>query len=298
MGRCNNVAIHWDWTRDYQALKKWDKADISYISLYNPDKEVIAKQVADAGGWDKYKGQVYIYYANSALNYPLPIYFAAITDMSTEQGIATISYRNARNNFLPSGMLCEIMNTEEGEAQASDNEKSIMSFQGDEEACKIMYSSVNSKEEIPVFVKFPSQNYDKEFTVTDESARGRIGRAFNQPPVLRAEDVGSNFGADMLENAYNYYNAVTEVDRLMFERVFKELFSHWHGPVYTDFSIVSLSYTAKNTLFEKLGENGITQLVSILENPAFTIQVKHNMITLLFGLSGEEVNKLLNTIAV
>lgn len=292
-GVVQNVAVHWDWAKQFTQIKKWSKEDIDYIDVFNPDPDVIQAQVDAAGGWGNYKGQVYIICMNENGGYPLPIYFPTLTDMSTEQGISNLSYRNARNNFLPAGMLIDIVNSDESKEQAEDTENDIIEFQGDEEACNIMYTSVKSKEEIPAFVPFESKNYDKEFTVTDESCRGRIGRSFNQPPILRAEDVGSNFGADALQNAYDYYNSVTEVDRMNIESAFQELFQYWHNPIYQDFSILKLTYLDKNTIYEKLGEAGTKQVLEIVNNPEISPERKKNILTTVFGLTPEEADTLL-----
>lgn len=291
-GKPKYVALHWDWARQFQQIRQWKATDIHKINLYNPTPEVIQGEVEIAGGWNNYKGQVYYFFSNMAGNYPVPSYFPVLTDMSTEQGVSNISYRNARNNFLPAGMLVDIINIDESEEQANETESDLLNYQGDTEACKIMYTSVKSKEEIPNYIPFASQNYDKEFSVTEESCRGRIGRAFNQPPILRAEDVGSNFGADALQNAYDYYNSVTDVDRANIEQSFKEIFANWNGMTYTDFSILRLTYNEKNTLYEKLGESATNKIIELVNNSTDMEKTK-KLLILLYGLTTEEADMLL-----
>lgn len=327
-GLSDKVAIHWDWAKQYTEIRKWKKEDIDYIDIYNPNQAVIKSQVELAGGWENYKGQVYIFTENRIGNYPLPKYFPVLTDMSTEQGVSNISYRNARNNFYPSGMLVDILDVAQGEAVESDTEQSLIDLQGDEDACKLAYTSVKSREELPEFISFQSKNYDKEFTVTDESCRGRIGRAFNQPPVLRAENIGAGFGADLIKNAYNYYNSVTENERLNVERVLTEVFSLWHTHLSLNFVIEPLRYDSaqeiekipteilgtltvnekrallgyepledndsnQSTLAEKIGADGVQSMTAIIADMNMTDEQKRGALKLLFSLSDEEVNSVI-----
>jgi hypothetical protein len=323
-GNYNAVSLHWDWGRRMTQLKKWSKDDIVVIDIFNPEPKTIDEQVSKAGGWNTYKGQVYYYSGSRANNYPLPKFDAVLTDMSTEEGIANISYRNARHNFLMSGMLVDILEKDESEEQANETEKNLLEFQGDTEAGNLIYSSVKSKEDIPHFIKFSGQNYDKEYTVTREKVKNDIGRSFNQPPILRAEDVGSNFGADALRNAYDYYNSVAEVERLQIERVFAQLFKHWSGAQFNDLSILPLEYISskkeisnipaevlstltanekrallgydelqdsdnnQSILAEKLGVGGTQSLISIVSDPEMTGEQKRALLKLLFSFSDEE----------
>jgi hypothetical protein len=328
-GVYDTVALHWDWGRRMTQLRKWSKEDIVTIDLFNPDPEVIKAQVEKAGGWHLYKGQVLYYSGARANNYPLPKFDSVLTDMSTEEGISNISYRNARNNFLMSGMLVNILDKSESEEQENETEESLLEYQGDEEACNVMYSSVKSIEEVPQIVDFSCKNYDKEFSVTREKVKNDIGRSFNQPPILRAEDVGGNFGADALKNAYDYYNSVTKVERLQVERIFSRIFRSWNGTPFNDFSIAPLEYVSskkeisniptevlstltanekrallgygesqddsndQSILAEKLGVGGTQSLITIVSDTTMTVEQKRALLRLLFSFGDEEVKSII-----
>lgn len=296
-GEFHRVALHPDWCKQLQKLRKWRKEDIDFINLFNPDPEQIKLQVEACGGWYNYKGQIYYYSNQGEKVYPIPIFDNVITDMNTQEGISNVLNRNARNNFFPAGLLIDIINSDESEAQRKETEDSILDMQGDESACNLGYSAVNSREEIPEFIPFKGENYDKQFDSTRKAAKEDIGAAFNQPPILRAENVGANFGADLMKNAYNYYNSVTENERLSIERVFDRIFKYWYEQINglepVNHAIEPLSYEVKMTLIEKLGEKGFEQLIGIIENVSLTNERKRRMITRLFELSDEEINDLL-----
>jgi hypothetical protein len=291
-GEINKIFLHWDWARQFGDIKKWAKEDIHEIDIFNPNPEVIQAQVDKAGGWERYKGQIYYYSETTFGSYPTPKYFSVLTDMSTEQGISNVAYRNARKNFLPAGMFVEILEaSDETREQEEENEQNLMEFQDDEEACKLIYSTARNKDEIPVFVPFETKSYDKEFSVTDLSVRGRIGRAFNQPAILRSEDVGANFGATLLENAYNFYNSVTENERLAIERVFTEIFALWAKFEYKNFQILPLTYRVATNFYDKYGDKGGDLLLKILALEAPT-EAKKAIISQTFGLTVEETDQI------
>jgi hypothetical protein len=275
-------------------LRRWRKEDICFFDLFNPDPEFILPSVEACGGWESYTGQIFYYSNEGVKTYPLPIYDDVLTDMNTEEGISNVLNRNARNNFLSAGMLIDYVNNPESEDQESEIEKSFKRFQGDKAACKIMYIPVKSKEETPEFKSFKGENFDKEFDFSDQAVADKIGRAFNQPPILRAQDVGANFGADLMKNAYNYYNSVTYNERLVIERTFSELFQHWFESVPDNFEIAPLTYNASLTLAEELGEKGMAQLLQIVEQPTLLAEQKKKMLKTLFALEDETINNLIN----
>jgi hypothetical protein len=327
-GTYDTVALHWDWGRRMTSLRKWSKEDIISIDLFNPDPEAIDAQVVKAGGWVNYKGQVYYFSGNRANNYPLPKYDAELTDMSTEEGIANIAYRNARHNFMAAGMLVDILGEDQSEEQEEETKKSLYEYQGDEALGKLLYSSVHRKEEAPEFIKFSGQNYDREFAVTRAKVKDDIGRAFNQPAILRAEDVGSNFGADALRNAYDYYNSVTSVERMQLERVFARIFEYWKDGGIVDCSILPLSYNPtrdvsrippeamstltvnekrelvgyeelagqednESILAEKIGVGGVQAMIQVVADPAMSKEQKRGLLKLLFSLTEEDVDSII-----
>ncbi|MCL2596269.1 MAG: hypothetical protein FWD66_01115 [Paludibacter sp.] len=256
-GEFNRVAVHPDWGRRFVNLRKWKKDDIIFYNLYNPNPEEIKRQVPQIKinevmmyDFNSYNGQIFYYSNNGEKVYPLPTFDDSLTDMQTEEAISDILYRNANHSFLPAGMLIEkISKSPDNEGQqeqkkqnTTDTEKSMLEFQGPKNTSKIMYVAVESDEEKPEFAPFRTNNYDKEFTVSNDTARDKIGRSFNQPPILRCEDVGGNFGSDLMTNAYIFYNSQTRNERLAIERVFMHIFKNWHLPINLNFEISQLKY--------------------------------------------------------
>lgn len=295
-GVMNFYALHWDWGRRYPNLRAWKKEDIEYINKFDPNKvrEQIIQLEKDGKSFDDYKGQLY-YFSNagSEYSYPLPIYNAALTDMSSEEGLSNITYKNSRNNFLSAGLLVDINSNPQNKDSMSDVEQSLMDFQGDEEACSIMYASVSSKEDIPTFVPFKSNNYDKDYTVSNELVKDKIGRSLIQPPILRAESISSNFGADLMKNAYNFYNSITDKERAHLADALKKILSNWYAEINIENTeIEPLSYDIEESLAEKLGDTNLTKVMDIIDSEKTPTQ-KYNLLKTLFNLSDSQIKDLI-----
>lgn len=292
------VAIHPDWGRRNTKLRRWRAEDIDYIDLFDPSPEAIDAQVAAAGGWSNWKGQIYYFSGDGAKTYPTPIADVVLTDMNTEEGMSNVSNRNARNNFFPAGMLIDYKTPQgedsgdEDQSEQADIEEALMDVQGDEKAGKILYITADSKDEAPDFKPMNAVNYDKQFEVTGTRVQKNIGRAYNQPPILRCEDVGASFGAELLKNAFNYYNAVTVDERLVMEMVFSEIFSRWSGgsPAET-YEIYALSYDVEMTLAERITDKAVDKVLEIC-NGSLPYKRKRKMLKVLYRISDEELNLL------
>lgn len=257
-GYMAKIAIHPDWTgkktRKGKAIQV-KKENIDYIDVFNPRKEVVLAQIEAAGGIEYYKGQV-LWISGAGRNvYPVSRADRVITEMSTDEGLANVKYRNVRCNFLPSGMVI----TKKGSSVQFDDEgnqvkpgkdedegfsDTIKQLQGDVNAGKLLEVTLNSEEDAPQFVRMNSNNYDKEFSVTDASVVERIYSAFGQEPwyCIRVGKVG--FSGDILEDAFEYYNSIVSKQQRMIERAFQKIFGHWYevANASNDYSVQPLKY--------------------------------------------------------
>lgn len=293
--RFNRLAIHPDWGRRNTALRRFKNSDIEFFHLFDPELNTILSEVQEAGGWAGYKGQI-LYFSNAGDKvYPMPIYEAALTDMSNEEGLSNITHRNVRHNFLPAGMFIDKNNPRNGEDQDDEVKDEVSAFQGDMNAGKLMYINLQAGEEAPEFVPFETNNTDKDFEKAEAKTPAIIGRAFCQPPILRSEDVGSNFGSDLMRNAYDFYNAQTESERLDLESIFAKLFALWYDKELNkehDFSISPKVYRVNQTLAERLGAN-TDKVLELLFDKTKTEPEKRTVLECVYGLDNEDITKLM-----
>lgn len=292
----NRVALHPDWGRRYTQLRRFRKADIEWFDFFDPDPKEIAEQVRAAGGWRKWNGQILYYSRRGPKSYPLPVYDSALTDMSAEEGLSNVAYRNIRNNFLPAGMFIDHNNGEKGKRQAEETKEQLSEFQGDTKAGRILYLNLDEGDIEPVFKPFESNNTDQKFKRSDEKVPDRIGAAFCQPPILRAKDVGSNFGATAMREAHDYYNSQTESERQTLERVMRDVFQYFAGIATLnpddDYSILPKVYDVTQTLAEKLGDR-TDKVLEILFDMSKSENAKRVVLAKVFGLDDEDIEELL-----
>lgn len=251
-GKVNKIAVFPDWTgtksRGGKRLRP-KKEDIDYIDVLNPRPDVIEAQIEAAGGIELYKGQV-LWISNAGFQeYPKPIYDRVITHMSTEEGLANISYRNTRNNFNLSGMLVVKKGQDTGNAEQDEDyeendsiARSLGQVQGDIHTNKIIVVNVEHDEDIPQFVKFQGANYDKDYTVTANSTCEKIYSAFNQETFYRFRQGAFGLSSDIIKDAYSLYSSETRDQRLLIERTFERVFAYWKDNSFSDFEIQKLTY--------------------------------------------------------
>ena len=256
-GYVGKIAIHPDWsgqkTRGGKVIKV-AKENIDYIDVFNPDKRVVAAQIEAAGGIEYYKGQVLWVSLSGKDIYPTGKGDRVVTEMSTDEGLANVKYRNVRNNFLPAAMIFTKKGTnitfdqDGNEIDSRDDDDSfsdsLLQLQGDTNCGKLMEGTLETDEDKPEVVSLNSQNYDKEFTVTDISVTERIYSAFGQEPwyCIRVGKVG--FSGDILEDAFEYYNSIVSKQQRLIERTFARVFRHFYEAVNVsnDFSVQPLKY--------------------------------------------------------
>ena len=257
-GYVGKIAIHPDWTgrkiRDGKTIKV-EKKNIDYIDVFNPRKNVIYEQIRAAGGIENYKGQILWVSGAGNFVYPVPRADRVATEMSTDEGLANVKFRNVRCNFMPSGMIVtkkgsSVNFDEEGKPIPDDENEdtgfseTIKQLQGDTNAGKLLEVTLNSDEDKPEFIDLNSKNYDKEFTVTDASVVERIYSAFGQEPwyCIRSGKLG--FSGDILEDAFEYYNSIVSRQQRLIERAFMKIFEHWFEVANhsNDFSVQPLKY--------------------------------------------------------
>lgn len=295
-GFIGRTAYHPDWGRRDKTRSRWSPSDIEWFHLFNPDPEAILNQIEEAGGWDNYKGQILYFSGDSEGSpaYPVPTFIAEMTDMRTEEALANVAGRNACSNFLSAGILVDIKDETQDQSQVNETQKELNKFQGDENTSQLWYIQCKSKEEVPQFIRFSGENYDKAFEVTQRVIPENIGQSFKQPPILRAVDVGANFGADLMTNAYKYYNSVTVRERQQLEETFILIFEYWWAPLDNpDFTIQSLTYNAGESIADRIGKDNMTQVLEIIRDQMLSTVQKRNMLKLIYGLYDEEIIKLM-----
>lgn len=236
-----HAVLYDDWGRERK--KSLQKDRIHTINWWDPDPEVIAAQVAAAGGWDTYRGQIYYWTptgVGSEADYPVPIYDSQLEDMETEGGLQRFRNRTVSTNFLGSHVIVtnksEQVLDEEGKPVESDDDgptliQSFEQFQGADNASSIMEVELDQPDDTFKIEKLELQNYDGLYEKTETSVKESILESFIIPKILLLRGTASLGDGKQFEEAKEFYNDVTADDRLILEEIFTEIFPKWATPI-------------------------------------------------------------------
>ena len=234
----DKYALYSDWGR--KTWKNIMRSKITFLDRFDPDPEVISQQVADAGGWDKYKGQLY-YFNPEVDDYPLIEADSVWEDFETEAGIKIFNNREVTTGFLPSTMLFMQSRREEADNSGPDGverpyynmpsqlERDLGTFQGTKSAQKIIVIEYDDEHSKPEFQPYSIQNNDKLFETTEKSVEARIIKGFSIPKELINSEKSSGLsnGGEKKE-AIREFNDNTASDRLDISEALAEIFSNFY----------------------------------------------------------------------
>lgn len=235
--------VYSDWGRKTWRSIYLAKADV--INPFNPDPAVIKAEVIAAGGWEKYKGQLF-YLTPVVDDYALCEFDAALEDIQTEAGIKIFNNRQVETGFLPSAVLFMPARREEADnegpeldlaglpipAKPSQMDMDLATFQGAENAQKIVVIEFDG-ETPPTLNPYNMQNNDKLFEVTAKSVEANIIKAFNVPKELiqSGDKNGLNASGAEKREAIREFNDITAPERTEISETLAKIFEHWYQPI-------------------------------------------------------------------
>ena len=253
-GYIGKVYYHPDWrgkrTRNGRTMRV-NTESVRVFPIYTPSREAVLAQIMAAGGIEHYRGQIMYVRGSGSGIYPKPKYDSALTELSTDEGLSNVKFRNVRNNFLTAAILYTrksmALDESHGAWSGSGYSDALAQFQGDETALNILEIELDVNEEKPVLEGFPTKNFDKDFTATEQSVVERIYSAFEQEPFLAIRNGKLGFSGDVVQDAYNYYSAICGKERRVIERAFAQVLQRWWGLRNYDTTIAPLVYSTGET---------------------------------------------------
>lgn len=299
------IGVNKNWYSSKSGGSRRKVEDIDFIDKYNPDPLVIEEQVAKAGGWANYKGQI-IWHSDDYGTYPLSTVDPVLNDLQAE-----IESSNTRKNNLKNNFQLKTIWIEKGQPQDEDQQREtveeIRKFVGSEgNQVSVTFSEDPDGKDIQELKTLTSSINDKLFQYTDQAARLAIYTAFGQPAILHSDYQGTNgYNEGQLPQSMAYYNSLTEPDRIFFEELFTEIFTNFNEPInpsgsykITPLETVTdgnLSTEEDKPLIETIGIGGTQALQGILADTVTTPEQKKNILIIVFGLTEENAGKLAGT---
>jgi hypothetical protein len=237
------VSDDWSGTKKHKGHTMSLEENIETFPVFNPDPVVVLRQIENVGGIDNYHGQIMWCSMDGGQTYPTPIYDAAVTEISTDEGLGNVKYRSVRNNFLVPCMLV----TKKGVPYTSASgraitphmieEEDLRDFQGDENTSKIMLVELEDDEEQPQIVEFPVKNLSKEFETTGTDTVERIYAQFHQE-LFYAIRIGKlGFSGTVMKDAYEYYAGEVTNEQRFIERQIQRIIDVWHDVTMRDVNV-------------------------------------------------------------
>ena len=235
----SKILMKVDWSDTKKKAVKFD--------VYNPKQIVIKKQIENAGGIEKYKGQVFYYNKDAKSFYPLSRIDAVMGDCDSEAQSSVYKNQLLRKGFFGKTLIVvrplvdsaveeEILDQATGntipnpayakeESEAEEVRDSLEEFIGAEQAGGAMVVEMDNagdKLEDTILVKNIEANIDADmFQGVEKSVRENILIAFNNLPiglVTESEGMFSNSGEALLEMKRSYWEN-TEKERAAFYRI-------------------------------------------------------------------------------
>lgn len=237
------VSDDWSGTKKHKGHTVSLENNIETFPVFNPGPVVVLRQIENVGGIDNYHGQIMWCSMDGRQTYPTPIYDAAVTEISTDEGLGNVKYRSVRNNFLIPCMLVTKKGVPYTSASGREitphmiEEEDLRDFQGDENTSKIMLVELEDDEEQPQIVEFPTKNLSKEFETTGTDTVERIYAQFHQE-LFYAIRIGKlGFSGTVMKDAYEYYAGEVTNEQRFIERQIQRVIDVWHDVTFRDVNV-------------------------------------------------------------
>jgi hypothetical protein len=232
-GYCGKIAVHPNWSKekDLNEGKSFNNNDI--VWFYNFNISAIQENVKDAGSIERYKGQIYSLFFDDNYLYPLSPFDSVYLDMDTEYQIQLFKNREIRNGFSDKVVMNIAPPDDEKEREETvtkckswigpDGEKLLLFESEFDENGELKAGSGFKLDQIKTNIN------DKLFEMWEKSLANNIRKAIHAlPAVLIDYEQGqlSQASGEMVIQACNYYNALTQGLRESFAEMFKDIYSH------------------------------------------------------------------------
>lgn len=235
-----------DW-KDQKKVKKAQKIDV-----FNPDPEVVQKQIEAADGIEQYKGQIF-YYSDGAYIYPLANLHPGKEDAASEHQASIYKNVSLKKGFFGKTLVItkplvdgDLVKSESQEDQdeyktqvteRADFRKTIQKFIGAENVDGVLHMEMEFDEKIEdviMFKNIESNINDKLFSFTESSVRNNIRMCFNNVPAALIETGdGKLFGSSgsAIKEMKIFYQDQTVNERIRTTQIINRLMKIFKDPI-------------------------------------------------------------------
>lgn len=240
-GDVYDIKYNTNWERDpYKSITRtWN---IEEYPIFNPSPGVVREQFMEYG-LDGFPGQL-IYSTPDENEYPLCTFDPVFDDAQTQGQIAIGQAAGVQNGFTASGVF-KYPGTFESDGEKNALEHKLNKHKGPRGNNSMLVVEVlQAAEKLNLFEAFTIPNVDKMYEFTSKNVKNSIRECFSIP----AEIVGvlpdnGMFNKENIQQAYAYFNAVTQERRDAISRQIRHIMQYWRVPLnITNWNILPKQY--------------------------------------------------------
>lgn len=236
------ILVYKDWSG------KVEEENISIIDVYNDNKQVIAKQIENAGGIENYKGQILFFNMDRKYFYPLSRINSVYNDCDSEAQASIYKNELLRRGFFGKTLIVTrplvdeefyddktkegIERLYEAESERDEFKDTIKKFIGAEGAGGALHLELDyageKLEDGIMFKNIESNIDDKLFEFTENSVVNNILMAYNNLPKALVKSPDSALlgnSGEALIVAKETYQENTTTEREILEKLINKLIS-------------------------------------------------------------------------
>lgn len=309
-GKFTTIRYSTNWERDNR--KEVKDRTIEDYDIFNPDPNTVAEQINLAGGIVNYKGQIF-YHTPDHGAYPLATFDPVIDHAQVQSELGLFKVGNVQNSFL--GTLAIIY---QGEFETAKEEAEFRDLIANKSGARNAGSRIGlqdktgTKKASDIFANLTPTNLDKLFEYTEKSVLDAIMENEAMPKeLLGVRPESGMFNQENMEQAYTYFNAITRNRRMEMSRVVSYLMKFFATPYIGDAFIKPQSYVVESPTAQ-VGDNfeindnlknmtgmqaiNFARILRKYGKGQYTREVAETMLRSGFGLSEDEITKLLDAI--
>jgi hypothetical protein len=217
----------------YYVRSSWDPKEIynlglgyeTAICLTEFDKEAAKTEIENVG-FEKYSGQILYFHTYKNTMYPLARYDSVLDDAQFEADAKIYALSNIHNEFSASGAF-KYPKSFEAEDEGKDVVAKLKGVKGEGNKGRFFAIGVPNtllEKNISLFEPFQMQNIDKHYETLKKDSKNNIYELYQQPGIINGRTETGMFNAQSMQDAFDFYNSVTESDRQIIERLFSKIY--------------------------------------------------------------------------
>lgn len=276
--------------------------------------------------------QIYYYKGKHTRGvYPKPDYYSALSSAEVQIKIQRFHLSELENNFQASAMILVNGSTPDKEVQDQLEQKIKEKFTGDGNSGRFLVAFNSGDGESISVTRLSQDDFDKRYAALEESTTNCLYASLSAIPMLFGITVSTGFNEQEFNEAFNLYNRTRIQPKQgeiihSFETIFysgvlsfipftltskdevddsipdyNNIPSEILGDLTTNerrqlvgYQELAESDADQSILADRIGVSGTDAMVTVITNDVLSESQKAGMLSVLFGLSQEDINKILN----